>query len=139
MTPQEIFDTTARALLKQGKPSVRVEDNGSFCAYLTDDGSRCAVGWLFNDDELAEFGEFEGGLCSILETHPNELRPLFTEHEDLLSAIQDAHDFPATTFNAETERVEQVDPAEWRMNFIENMRDLASKYNLDAAVLKEAA
>jgi hypothetical protein len=140
MTPQEIFDTAARAMLKQGRPSVRAFPLGNFCAYLSPNGSRCAVGWLMNDEEIKAFGDFQGGVCGLVESTESRarLRPFFFEHEDLLSSIQGAHDMKATVFDP-VAGMNVVNPNadDWRLGFIKEMQAVAILYDLDPAVLKE--
>lgn len=48
MDKQQIFDTVATHLLKQGKPALSAE---GYCRYRTDDGLKCAVGVLIPDDK----------------------------------------------------------------------------------------
>lgn len=47
---QETFDTCARGLLQQGRPSMR---NGR-CLYRGEGGTKCALGFLFDDNEYDE-------------------------------------------------------------------------------------
>lgn len=85
LTAQEIFDTVARHLLKQGKRSMK----GEHCAYRGDGDTACAVGCLMTDDESAP--ELEGSSVEGLVSRgalPNRLRP----HARLLGRLQRVHD-----------------------------------------------
>ncbi len=64
MTSQEIFDTVAAHLLKQGKRAV---DSNGACVYRAPDGCRCAFGCLIPDDLYRP--QFEG--YSAAEVVPN--------------------------------------------------------------------
>lgn len=136
MTRQEIFDTVATALLKQGKPATNQREPhlAPACVYLTPDQSRCGVGWLFNDAELAKFGRFQGGVESILENDADlVLRPFFTEETEFLALIQGAHDGPATVFDGS--RYVANTPEDWLRNFKQRMEYIAKDYNLNPASL----
>ena len=86
MTPQELFDKAYIGVVKQGVPS-RSESGG--CFYRGPNGSKCAVGFLI-DDETAE--EWEGfGVWYVLRGAPN-LPAWFVENADLLEVMQKAHD-----------------------------------------------
>jgi hypothetical protein len=64
MTLQEIYDTVARVLIAQGRPSVTDgwSKNGPVvtCAYASPDGCRCAIGHLMNYYEVNAYGKFQG-------------------------------------------------------------------------------
>ena len=90
MNRREIFDTVNENLLRQNKKAQL--ENGD-CKYLTDNGLRCAIGWLIPDGHPA--------------LHSSQAVPcLLAEHQDLwelwgirddgdsefLEALQDVHD-----------------------------------------------
>lgn len=55
-TEQEVFDYVMRALLKQGKPAVTADEvntGGVRCVYRAPDGSKCAVGHLLTEKDMA--------------------------------------------------------------------------------------
>lgn len=89
MTAQEVFDTSASWLLKQGKKS---EDR--FCLYRGPDNTACAVGCLIQDDEykpsMDDRINGDTSLSHIYELGllPKRLHP----HIELLSDLQDVHD-----------------------------------------------
>ncbi len=88
MNAQEIFDTVAVHLIKQGKPAVA--HSGQACAYKTADGLRCAVGVLISDEEYED--KMEGkSVYTLLGNHKEKLARLI-EHENLLATLQNNHD-----------------------------------------------
>jgi hypothetical protein len=82
MNAQEIFDTVAAHLAKQGRPAV--SDAAGGCAYRGDDGAKCAVGCLILDEEYSS--KMEGLLIS--QVAPERLRSFLP----LLENLQEAHD-----------------------------------------------
>ena len=52
-TRQEIFDKVVKHARKQGKKSVR-SDNENACMYRAEDGSKCFVGAIIPDSEYSE-------------------------------------------------------------------------------------
>lgn len=137
MTRQEIFDTVATALLNQGKPAVtQCGDDLFACCYLTEDGDKCAVGHLFNDQEIELFGDFEGGIDTLLEGKvEDKIRPLFFQEEQFLTSIQSAHDLPATSWDELAKRTRVTPPEEWLPKFKKRMREVATYYDLNPASL----
>jgi len=94
MTAQEILNTVAQHLIKQGRKSLRPDAyddpddlDGDGCAYLSKDGLKCAVGCLLEEGEY--YPEMESknvdGLRDLL---PGRLRG----HTDLLTSLQLIHD-----------------------------------------------
>lgn len=81
-TAQEIFDVVARHLLTQGRTAL----NDQGCAYRGDDGCKCAVGCLIDDEDYRP--TFEGRRASIVAT--NLGWPC--EHHVLLNGLQSIHD-----------------------------------------------
>lgn len=132
MTRQEIFDTVAVAILKQGKPSMRFDNGSAYCVYLADDGSRCAVGHLFNDKELREYGGSIMGISSIVKD-TNGLRSSLGQEVDLLSQLQSAHDVPATVRSGDHFVPAPIEL--WRVWFIHRMEAIARNFNLSTEVL----
>jgi hypothetical protein len=132
MTRQEIFDTVAAAILKQGKPSMRFDNGSAYCVYLADDGSRCAVGHLFNDKELMEYGRSIMGISSIVKD-TNGLRSSLGQEVDLLSQLQSAHDIPAIVSAGDHFVPAPIEV--WRNGFIERMKTIARDFNLSTEAL----
>ncbi len=90
MTSQEIFDTVAAHLLKQGKRALRSGLAGASCVYRATDGCKCAVGCVI-PDEFYE-GRFEHhGVRFVLE-ESQELYRLLGGSELLLNYLQRIHD-----------------------------------------------
>ena len=93
MDTQQIFDQVAEHLLKQNKQAYR-EDIES-CAYLTDEGLRCAVGCLIPDGH--EGLHYDGTLVDLLMDYP-DLISVFgikekNDNEQLLIRLQELHDW----------------------------------------------
>lgn len=93
MEAQEIFDTVAKHLFKQG---CRAE-GPSGCAYRGKNGLKCAVGIFIPDevydprmDEAEDYGGT--GIESLLNRFREVLPPWFVEHRRLLMNLQDVHD-----------------------------------------------
>jgi hypothetical protein len=136
MTAQEIFDLAATRLLAQGAPAFNTDPHLQTCSYLTDDGLMCAVGILFNDEEMDAYGDFVGQFVDILQNDIDEgiLRPFFHEHKELLSKLQAAHDKGAYYINDLRQAVGNT-PEVWRQSFIDEMKLIAFEMNLDPGVL----
>jgi hypothetical protein len=126
---QEIFDTVARAILKQGAPSVIIDDNDSCsCRYRGVNGAKCAVGHLINDDEYCASME---DMPVLLLYNKNMLPERLRESINILLRLQAAHD------NA----VDAYDPMDSELfiyTFIENMCDIAEHYDLNTEAFEMA-
>lgn len=92
MTPQEIFDTVANHLRKQGRPAMS-EGN---CVYRGPDGTKCAIGCLIPDELYEEDMEGRGVLALIT---PDEYETKFVlpdffndENVRLMMDLQTVHD-----------------------------------------------
>ncbi len=121
MTEQEIFDTVARHLLTQNAksllfPDPGLEQDGTMCAYRAPTGLRCAVGCLI-PDELYD-ATMETCTVHALITNFAAVGERFSEHEDLLAALQSVHD------NTEVEF--------WKMD----LASVAEDFHLNTEVLK---
>ena len=117
MTKQEIFNTVAKHLLKQGAAAV----DGAQCVYRDPSGASCAVGCLIPDEVYDE--AMEGDLAAdVISGYPalHHLLP----HLDLVSALQSAHDFVLT--GGQSNKIDR-----WAAR----MRNVAQDYHLDASVL----
>ena len=65
-TNQEAFDKVVRHLVAQGRPAINA--NGS-CAYLSEDGRKCAAGCLIPEDVINL--DFGGTWPELRATYPN--------------------------------------------------------------------
>lgn len=84
-TGQEVFDQSARHLLKQNK---RAFDPAlQNCVYRTEDGLRCAAGVFLSDEDIARFRiALTCGWGSIVQTTGVKA------HSDLIQKLQGIHD-----------------------------------------------
>jgi hypothetical protein len=126
MNYQEIFDTVARAILKQGVPSVGFKSSGRIdaCQYRGVNGAKCAVGHLITDDEYSRSMEN----MNVLDMQDRKLLPeRLIPFVDFLKELQVAHDNPVR-YEGMTESYEFIP------EFIKNMRGIAKKYNLNEDV-----
>jgi len=84
MTAQEILNTVAQHLIKQGRRSLMPD---GVCCYRSHDGLKCPAGYLLTDEEY--FPEMEGHNVGYLEyILPLRLVP----HMDLIRSCQRVHD-----------------------------------------------
>ena len=86
MTAQTVFNKIVRHLRKQGK---KAKASPTLCAYLAEDGSKCAVGCMISKKNYKK--AMEGSLLySLIEKKllPRHLLP----HAQLLSCMQSIHD-----------------------------------------------
>lgn len=90
MTEQEIFDTVYTHLMKQGRRSF--DASAYYCAYLSADGLRCAVGCLLTDVEARHLDSFTGssGIRGLAEN--GEIPERLVPHVDFLERLQSVHD-----------------------------------------------
>lgn len=91
MNSQEIFDTTYDAIMAQGKPSIGKD---GICKYRGEGGTKCALGFLI-DDETAQKWDVFGGILDV--TYKTPVPDWVTENLSLLRDIQDVHDNAANT------------------------------------------
>lgn len=92
---QEIFETSARHLFKQGRKAV----NGNTCAYLARNGAMCAFGVLIPKE--APIAGYEGkGSSSVIALLAAASIIDFRPHAGLIRDLQDVHDnFPGLEFD----------------------------------------
>lgn len=113
MTKQEVFNTVARHLLKQGKPAAT--KNSHYCKYRVKVGGhvlKCAVGVLLPDklyDEALEGASVKDGdlYGRAVDLHPDQRTPFrewyaetITPNRHLIIALQALHDEAADVDNA---------------------------------------
>jgi hypothetical protein len=88
MNNQEIFDTVARHLIKQGRPA---KNELGECAYRTDGGLSCAVGCLIPDALYDP--RIEGTDVDAVLRHAASMLPGVTRGNiSLLRSLQITHD-----------------------------------------------
>jgi hypothetical protein len=93
MEPQEILDTVARHLFRQGRRAVEPVDSFASCRYRTPSGDKCAVGALIPDEMYDP--TFENVRVSVLIRHRGcDLPDWFAENAVLLAELQGVHDNP---------------------------------------------
>ena len=87
MTPQEILDTSYKALVAQGSPA---KNSKGYCTYYDEStGHRCAVGLLVSEEQAKNLPQVD---IYELNISTPELPTFFLEYEKLLADIQDVHD-----------------------------------------------
>lgn len=93
MNKQEIFDTVARHIFKQGVPGGEPNPEGLFfCQYRGVGGTSCAVGCLIPDEVYVpsmEGNDAEG----LIDNHLDVLPSWMSEHVGMLASLQNVHDF----------------------------------------------
>jgi hypothetical protein len=123
---QEIFDTTTRALLAQGRPSFNPAEGT--CLYRGPDGTKCAIGHLIPDDAYhPDMENLRAWADRVMEaagfdgpTGAQSAAGMF------LAELQSAHDEPARTdFN------------NWLKPWKAKLRRVAALYHLDTKVLDD--
>ena len=97
-TAQEVFDFVALNLLAQNRQSLAfcAETGGDVCVYRGNEGTKCAAGFIFNDEE-AKVCEGKGWtyLAAASQSGESEMYGLTkipADHANLISALQLIHD-----------------------------------------------
>jgi hypothetical protein len=136
MTPQEIFDKAFAGIVAQGKPAFSLE---SGCEYVKEDGSRCAVGVLLDeetakswtgahvgsiDDLMYDFRQYHSRMGEKGTTYKLTIPQWVIDNAELLESIQDAHDASARFTYVES-------PELWLENFVGRMKAVAKNYQLN--------
>lgn len=124
MTRQEIFETVARHLFKQGRQS-KNPDLGAGCMYRGPDGTMCAIGALIPDEVYHPC--MEGSAAFRLVENADSFglpQSIFNDSNSaFLSHLQVMHD--ASSCWESTDTMRQV------------LGIVASNFNLDASFLEE--
>lgn len=121
MTPQEIFDTVAKHLFRQGCRSVeRDEDPDPACLYRGPEGRMCAVGVLIPDEIYNTDMEYQNAAYLVGKVG-SPLPAWMKANENLLQSLQISHDRPLHWLNSEAMQ--------------ERLRGVAIQYDLSSAVL----
>lgn len=121
MTPQEIFDTVAKHLFKQGCRSVEDESlDDPACLYRGPEGRMCAVGVLIPDELYNTDLEYQNA-AYLVEKVGSPFPEWMKANVNLLHSLQISHDRPHHWLNSEAMR--------------ERLRVVATQYDLSSAVL----
>ncbi len=101
---QAAFDYMVGEVIKQGKPSMKVNFTSSghtelVCAYRGDNGTKCAIGHILSDEFAEKYNT--GFSVYDLPMYPWDIAHDMTY--DLLSSIQRAHDRAVTEDGQATE------------------------------------
>lgn len=96
---QDHFNKAYLGVIAQGEPATTPSSYGSSglrCVYLTDNGSKCAVGHILTEEELRKYGSVMGGVSDLWNDmysrgdadyeHP------FYADGSFYSAMQERHD-----------------------------------------------
>lgn len=132
ITNQQLFERVFRFILAQGKPGTR----GGMCAYLGEDGSRCAVGCLLKTDEASNAiarglggGYYRNSSVSpLLDVEPEPGREV--EFDKLLSDLQCAHDYAKTDVDWSRQAGKQCDGQFFIACFRQRMGVVARNHHL---------
>jgi hypothetical protein len=121
MTPQEIFDKTAKHLFEQGRPAKAF---GGMCKYqlrLGDKVLRCAVGCHIPDAAYSPAME-NRSIADLMAGFSSQLPAWFADNVDLLRSLQHRHDADSG----------------WKSTagMQEYLADVATNYNLNTDVLE---
>lgn len=125
MTNQEILNLVYPAIVKQGGMSV---GSDGFCAYRGENGMRCAVGWLIDDENYRHALESQtvDGSIVVRKALGNSVGEVDIE---FCSALQDAHDaflIAQTLGKLDKEEVES-----WETFNKKEFERLADEWNLE--------
>ena len=113
MTPQEIFETVAKHLFKQGERSMwgGSGEGVPYCAYRGSGGKKCAVGAILPDDHYKPSMEALG-ILSLVTIFPN-LPEFIRMNANLLGKLQAVHDTPGNWRGSATMRAKLRDAVGW--------------------------
>ena len=118
MERQEMFDTTWKKLEAQRAPC-GVHHKGDFKCLYAEGYNRCAAGALFNDEEIALIGSFQGDVYDLKEA--NLLPDRFVKDIEFLSELQFAHDVAAIEVGVDM----------WWNDVMLQLRNVAEKWKLE--------
>lgn len=131
MNLQDIFDSTARHLITQGRPALdrnydpadrTAEGNG--CLYRGPNGTKCAFGFHIPDDVYDE--RMEGNPASLLLDKYPELSE-FKPFEGLIEELQGVHD---------DRSIHRIDGTFDMPSLKSELREVADQFELSPAVLE---
>lgn len=122
MNKQEIFDTVARHIFKQGVPGGQIDMANNFsCQYRGSGGTSCAVGCLIPDDSYRS--SMEGNDVEYLLDNYDVLPSWMGKSRGLLVKLQVVHDFLPAWRSASAMRIK--------------LHRVAMDYNLDSSLVDE--
>lgn len=121
MNKQEIFDKVVRHLHQQARPSV---DKSGNPLYRGPEGTSCAIGCLFTDEEY--ISRIENQAVQFLDDLPDCVQDAEGNVVGFLSDLQKAHDVGAAL---------TTDNPGWRL--VEILNSLASLEKLDNKLVTE--
>jgi hypothetical protein len=126
MNAQEIFNKSYTHLVQQGRPGWNAEDG---CQYLADDGAACGVGCLIDAETAHHWDSLPAsGINSVIK---HGLLPTYLKgHEDLLYAIQTAHDGIANSLSERDHSSER-----FKTYLTTRWREIAVSHNLSTEVM----
>jgi hypothetical protein len=122
MNAQEIFDTAAIGVIRQGRPSMG--SSGS-CAYRGEGGAKCAAGFLLSDEvydpsmDCNEITKSSTDWESTVVHFRSRLPQYLLDNQELITDLQGAHD----AADPYTQRIFVLD-------FIARVTDIADSYGL---------
>ena len=133
MTNQEVFDTAAEHVIRQGTPAIEFHA----CRYRTNDDSplKCAVGALIPEADYNS--DWEG--MGILPSHVGEDNPLEAYLGEkrislsLAAQLQKAHDQDVTAESLSR----SIDEKAWRSTWISKMKATAALFDLELTQMNE--
>jgi len=106
MKAMEIIDKVEAALLKQGEKSGEWEREDFKCLYRDSQGRRCAVGWLFREEDYSPHMEGIG------------IRGLFEDYDLSYIVPDDMDEEPALILLYDLQTIHDVrDVASWPQEF----------------------
>jgi hypothetical protein len=121
---QQQFDRAARHLLRTGLPSINPEGR---CCYA---GTGCALApWAPSDPELLAYWDRIGAVTDFPE---GDLPAEIADDLEFFGAMQQAHDDAARPSSQVL-----ATPQEFRERWPQEMREVARRFRLSAAVLDE--
>lgn len=135
-TKQSVFETAVRRLYEQNGTSYN-EDTG--CLYYNEEtGNRCAVGLLFEDDDLMALHNFENN-CASGALYQAELSDRFQfdiNEEYEVNGINNTYlDHLQLTLHDVYDDVDNDEP--FREFLVENAKEFAKEFNLDSSFIEE--
>jgi len=93
MTVQEACDYSVHNVVAQGDQAL---DLSGGCIYKSNEGKRCAIGWLMNDTNPEAF-ILLGGLHLLKDRYPETLPAVVLDNFAIFRLLQYFHDSPATS------------------------------------------
>lgn len=129
MTRQETFDKVVRAVIAQGRPSMR----GGACAYRGDDGCKCAAGHLIPDEKYDPV--MEGATCTPTEGDPSYFSPTARMANRVATVLREEGHTPV--FVRELQRAHDAASGsdDFVASFKRRVRRVAHSYDLNTAAL----